>query len=173
MRKSKNLFLAIFLSIVTLAGFVELFSTDAYALTPSWANGRYIWYKVKGRGYSHTTNKKHRGSHRYSSVPYAKSRVDANCVHDGYYQYKCIYKGCKAYKWERTLKGGPHRLRGELKVTKRGTCKTDTLYKIKCIDCNQWIPQKMEGDHVYIEKKNGKRVCKYCGREDDTFSDGN
>ena len=156
-------------SVCALLCFTSVDISDAFA-TPSWTNS-YVYYYVTRRGYHNTANKKHKQAHKYSRVLYAKTRRDATCIRDGYYQYKCVYAGCRAYTWERTKKGAPHRLYGDMRIVKQGNCKVVTIYKMKCRDCRRWIPEKIEGDHVYVTK-NGRRVCKYCGIEDNTFTDG-
>lgn len=156
--------------VCALVCFTSVDISDALAF-PSWAKG-YVYYNVISHGYHNTANKKHKSAHKYAEVPYARTRKDATCKNGGYYQYKCVYAGCRAYKWERTSKGAPHKLYGSMKIVKQGNCKVDTIYKMRCKVCRKWIPEKIEGDHVYVNR-NGRRVCKYCGREDKTFTDGN
>lgn len=149
---------------------VDVSSAFAKSDTPSWSK-RWIYYRVIKHGRANTGRKKHRYAHKYSSVPYVKTRRDATCVRTGWYQYRCVYPGCRAYKWEITANGAPHRLYGEMKIVKQGNCQVDTQYKLRCRDCGQWIPEKMEGDHVYVTRR-GRHICKFCGREDKTFTDG-
>lgn len=113
----------------------------------------------------------HKGKNHSYALDKSKGNV-ASCKSPGRLYYKCTKLNCRAYYVVSSPKLRNHIFTNRGKVIKHPTCKRTGSYVLYCIVCHKGKKctfDKLPHDYV---SKDGKLVCKMCGKiGDNVFTD--